>query len=90
MDVNKAWNNLIKHEGEVFHTTRGLDFTYKVFDKPDGFKTSRTDYLLSRKNFENAYNLLPAKDTKYLGDNGIRGQSYVYALLTDKRIIMEE
>ncbi|SFO29821.1 hypothetical protein SAMN04487831_11738 [Pseudobutyrivibrio sp. UC1225] len=89
MDVNRAWSNVIKHEGEKFYTTRGLEFTYEVSSEPDGFKASRTDYFLSRRNFEKAFSLLPIKDTKTLGDNGIRGQSYVYALLTDSRIIMD-
>lgn len=87
VDVQKAWDNLIKHEGEVFKTVRGLEFTYTMSNNNSSFKPSRTDYVLSKSNFEKAYNLMPADTTRQLAINGVRGQSYVLALLNDSRIV---
>ena len=88
MDVQKAWDNLINHEGEIFKTVSGLDFTYKMSEGKNSFKTSRTNYSLGRANCEKAYMLMPAaENTKYLSDNGVRGQAYLFAILTDSRII---
>lgn len=52
----------------------------------NALRTSRTDYLLSRGNFEKALALLPVEGPGGFGDD-IRGASYVFAILTDRRIV---
>ena len=87
MDVNKAWENIIKHEGEIFHTVSNLEFTYQMNLNSNGFITNRGKITLTQKNFEKAFSLMPVKGPGELGQNGIYGNPYVYALLTDKRIM---
>lgn len=87
MDAQKAWDNVIRHEGETFKTVTGLDFTYEMSADNTSFKTSRTNYNLGKKNFEKAVEMMPVDTTKRLSDNGIRGQAYIFALLNDLRII---
>ncbi|SHJ50584.1 hypothetical protein [Pseudobutyrivibrio xylanivorans] len=87
MDAKKAWENVILHEGETFKTVSGLEFTYTMSREKNSFKTSRTNYSLGKTNFEKACALMPAENTKFLSDNGVRGQAYVFALLTDPRIV---
>lgn len=31
-EIDKIWNNILAHAGEVFRTSRGLEFTYEVID----------------------------------------------------------
>ena len=88
MDVNKAWDNVIKHEGAVFKTVTNLDFTYTMNSKLTAFTTNRGKASLTKKNFEKAYSLLPVSGPTVLGNNGVYGHSYVYALLTDNRIML--
>ena len=32
MKIEYIWNDILKHEGEVFQTARGIRFTYKVLN----------------------------------------------------------
>ena len=32
MDIEKVWNNIKSHEGEMFRTVRGIEFTYVVVE----------------------------------------------------------
>lgn len=87
MDVQKAWDNLINHEGEVFKTVKGLEFTYKMVDENNSFITNRGKIALTKNNFEKACKIMPVKGPSMLEKNGILGHSYIFALLTDLRII---
>jgi len=51
------WKRICFLEGVTFETKTGCTFTYKI----DGNSVvpSRTQYLLSRKNFEKAYEYFP-------------------------------
>ena len=82
-----AWNNLLKNEGKTFSTVRGLDFTYKVSPDKKGFVTSRADFFLTKANFEKAFSLFPVDSAKKLNDKGVMGSSYLFALLSDRRIM---
>ena len=83
MDFQMIWRNIIDCEGQEFTTITGLPFTYRVEDNyviPD-----RTEYPLAKSNFEKAAaikNLQGPGQINFIS----RGPSYVYAILTDKRI----
>lgn len=80
----EAWARILSNTGQVFHTKSGYPFTYAVEDNV--LSTSRTSYTLSRDQFEAAYQLVPVKGPGLL-NKIVRGPSYVWALLHDKRIL---
>lgn len=84
MDINTFWNKIKTHEGEVFRTVTGLEFTYQ-FVSENAICTSRTKYNLTKTNFEKALSLCPITQP---GDISkiIRGSSYVYSLISDERM----
>ena len=82
-DVEKVWRNITKFEGEVFHTKRGLPFTYRI----DGneFHPSRTQWLITKTDFEKALGYVPC-DGPGVISRLVQGPSYVWAVLHDPRI----
>lgn len=84
MDINIFWNKIIAHEGEVFYTVTGLEFTYQLVSE-NAICTNRTTYNLTKSNFKKALSLCPIEKP---GDISkvIRGSSYVYSLISDKRL----
>ena len=83
MSFETIWLSIKNHEGEDFRTVLGLRFTYRV--ENDYLTTTRTDYPISIKDFEKAYSLKRLEGPGQLA-NLVRGPSYVFAILTDKRI----
>jgi hypothetical protein len=49
--------------------------------------TSRTDYALSRRNFDEAYARVPIARPREINKE-VRGPSYVWAILHDPRVSM--
>jgi hypothetical protein len=82
-DFEAVWTKIKTHEGEVFHTKKGLDFTFGI--RGNYFYPSRTKYAISKADIEKAYKALSADGP---GDiNYVRGPSYVWAVLHDDRIV---
>ena len=79
----EIWNRIMACEGDEFSTKTGLPFTYEVIG--DVFRSSRTDYNITRRNFETAYELVPFEGPGEV-NNLIRGPAYVWAVLHDRRI----
>jgi hypothetical protein len=79
----EVWQRIVDLEGETFNTIRGLPFEY-VIDK-DALIPSRTDYRLSRGNFEKAFARVPIAQPREIS-NDVRGPSYVWAILHDARV----
>ena len=79
----EVWRRILDNEGETFHTKRELAFTYTIFNNQ--LTPSRTNYHLHKSNFKKAQELMPISRP---GDitNDVRGPSYVWAILNDKRI----
>jgi hypothetical protein len=72
------------HAGKEFRTKTGLPFTYTVIGAnviPD-----RTGYPLHIDNFRTAFGLLPLSGPGEI-NSLVRGPAYVYAILTDRRIV---
>lgn len=79
----KVWDNIVKNQGEQFHTKTNLPFTYEIVGNtvvPD-----RTNYPLAKSDFEKAAQIEQLTGPGQINDL-VRGPAYVYAILTDKRI----
>jgi hypothetical protein len=83
IDIDVVWFRLRQHEGENFHTVSNLPFTYSIEDNQ--FVPSRTKYHIGKSDFAKALDSYPLTKVSDIG-NLVRGGSYVFAVLTDKRI----
>ena len=85
-NIDKVWANICKHEGEIFLTpARKQKFNYIV----------KYDYIIinngkskriNKKGIEQALNIQNLTRAK-IAEEGIWWSSYVYGILTDKRIV---
>jgi len=80
---DQAWKRIRAHEGEKFHTMRGREFTYVI--EQERLCPSRTVYWIAKNDFRKAYRMVPL-DGPGVISNDVRGPSYVWAILHDKRI----
>jgi len=81
------WKRIVGHQSEKFYTKRELEFTYKVMGK--GFYPSRTNYRLSKSNFEKAYQMVPITGPGKINWI-VRGPAYIWAVLHDTRVSLGE
>ncbi len=83
-DFETAWRRIVKCAGQEFHTKRGIPFSYWI----DGntLQPEHTVWHISKRNFEQAHELVPFDGPGFLQGSGIVGQSYVWAILHDPRI----
>ena len=84
MNIETIWNNIKSHEGETFRTVRGIEYTYVVVE----------DYILinddkkrriTKDSIKTALTINNPSPSK-IQREGIWGPSYVYGIITDKRI----
>lgn len=84
MNFEKIWKNIQFCEGETFTTIRGVEYKYVLYN----------DYLLinndpkrriPKQSLQNALEITNPTCAK-IGKEGIWGPSYVYGIITDKRI----
>lgn len=85
--IEQVWLRIIQHEGEVFHTKNCCPFTYTV--SGNVLVTSRTVYNLSKSNFKKALDKVPLVGPGEIA-KVVRGHSYVWAILHDKRVSQGE
>lgn len=84
MNMESVWNNIKQHEGEVFYTVTGKPYRYTVYG----------DYLMVEnikgskiKKDSIAKAILIVNPTpKKIELEGCWGPSYIYGIITDKRI----
>lgn len=81
--ISAAWARIAAHAGERFATKRGLPFTYVV--QRDTLITDRTEYPLTKANFERALKIVPFAGPGRINED-VRGPAYVWAILHDSRI----
>ena len=79
----QIWSRIIEHEGQTFTQIRGKEFTYAIIGQ--SLKLSTTNQLISKETIKQAINLLPVQNTVPL--QHLRAPSYLFAILTDKRIV---
>jgi hypothetical protein len=87
MSIDNIWNNLLIHENEKFYTKSGIEFIYEIRDnsiypKP---KSGSKIATISKSAIEQCLQFVPLKNTTPL--QSFFAPSYIYALLTDERII---
>jgi hypothetical protein len=80
---DEVWNRIVSHAGERFQTKRGLEFTYSI--EADIFVPSRTNYRISKGDFEKAYVLVPF-DGPGIINNTVRGPASIWAVLHEQFI----
>ena len=85
--IDVVWNRLKKHQGEKFETKTGQPFTYEI--SGNTFLTNRTLYTITRSDFAKAIELIPIEGPGEIS-NLVRGPSYVWAVLHDRRIISRD
>lgn len=82
--INMIWNKLKKYQGETFETKTGKAFTYEILEST--FQPSRTRYNIPLSDFAKALELVPIEGPGEI-NNLVRGPSYIWAVLHDRRII---
>lgn len=81
-----VWGVFQKHQGEQFHTVRGLPFTIEVEGNGIWFyrEGKRVNRKLTRTQVEIAISRCPLKSTTEIKD--LMDYPYLFALLMDRRI----
>ena len=85
--IEEVWARIVEHEGEEFHTKTVLPFTYEI--RGDVLFPSRTDYQISKSDFEKALECVPFAGPSVV-NRLVRGPSYVWAVLHDPRIRLQD
>lgn len=78
----EVWARIRGYSGETFKQIRGGEFTYE--SKSGYIVLSRTNHNITKSDFKEACNLVPLNNT--VAVQHLRGPSYIYAILMDKRI----
>jgi hypothetical protein len=84
---DQVWKRIRAQEGRQYVTKRGREFTYSI-DKQRLYP-DRTIYSISKNDFKKAYRVVPLDGPNGIS-NEVRGPSYVWAILHDKRISLGE
>jgi hypothetical protein len=79
----EVWEKIISLEGQEFKTVSNLPFTYSIIG--NALKPSRAKQIISKNEIKKAYDQLQLEKPSDIIDT-VRGPSYVFALLHDKRI----
>jgi len=82
-EFEDVWNRITKHQGEIFHTIRGLKLKYEV--KGDKIYHNRTKPPILKSDFKRIYQKFPIEKPSEI-QGLVRGSAYVYAILSDERI----
>jgi hypothetical protein len=77
-----VWKSICDNAGEVVYTVTHLDFTYEI--DSNQVRPLRTNQNIPRSSFEKAHDQWPMKSPAEMPDS-VRGPSYVFAILADKR-----
>lgn len=83
INAEKLWKRIEALQGERFETKTGKGFTFEV--SGNIFIPSRTEYNISRSDFEKVLDLLPLEGPGDISDL-VRGSAYVWAVLHDSRV----
>lgn len=88
--IEEVWARIVKHKGAEFHTKTALPFTYEI--QGNVFRPIR-DHPINRKipksDFEKALKHVPCDGPGDM-DRSIQGSSYVWAVLHDPRIRLQD
>ena len=84
MEFEVVWQRILSLEGEEFCTVRNLEFTYKVVGT--SLIPNRAQRKISQSDFYKAYKSMPLNGPGDI-NNLVQGPAYVYAILTDRRVL---
>ena len=84
MDINIAWNKIKEHEGAEFYTIRGNVYKYVVYDD-FLLVENKKNRKVSKDSIEKAIKIKNPNQSK-IASEGCWGPSYIYGIITDKRI----
>ena len=89
VDIEEVWARIVEHEGEEFPMKRGAILTYEI--QGNVFFPSHTDYPIPipKSNFEKMLELVPF-DGPGVVNQSIRGSSYIWVVLHDPRIRLQD
>lgn len=87
VNVEEVWARIVEHEGKEFRTKSGRPLTYEI--QGAVFFPSRTDYQVSKADFEKALEHVPCDGPGAL-KNEVQGPAYVWAVLHDPRIRIQD
>ena len=79
----EVWERILAHQGDTFHTKRNLAFTYKI--QNGVLIPNRAKQLIGKSEFKKVYEIVPLVSLTPI-NKVVRGSSYVWAILHDKRI----
>ncbi|MDT0501757.1 MULTISPECIES: hypothetical protein [unclassified Halomonas] len=81
--IQEVWVRIERHAGEKFETITGKPFTYEVLG--DYLRTDRAEQDLGIREFEKALEEVPLDGPGEINDK-VRGPSYIWAILHDRRV----
>lgn len=85
MLFDQVWRNIQELAGSPFHQVRGKEFAYQAHE---GFlKPSTVNRNISKSNFDRAFAAWPLRNVRQVKELGVQGPSYVFAILTDQRVV---
>lgn len=86
MNTNELWNRIVSMEGETFLTVTGLPFTYKILNdnKLQPIRNGSRKWIVTKEMLEKANAMLGGSKTDF--NKAIIAPSYIYGILTDRRI----
>ena len=86
ISIDELWSRLRSCQGKSFETKTGKPFTYSL--SGDVFHPSRTEYNISKAEFRKALADVPFDGPGVISKT-VRGPSYVWAVLHDRRVRKE-
>ena len=78
---NRLWQWLVEKQGTVFHTIKGLPFTYEIRGNEVFF--SRKEKSVTRSTINKAYRRMTEETISGSKQLGVFGASYIYPLLKE-------
>ena len=84
MNFETIWNNICRHEGATFKTIRGIEYRYVMYGECLLINDDKKRKI-SKESIKTALMIENPTPSK-IESEGIWGPSYVYGIITDKRI----
>ena len=82
-NINNVWEKINLHAGETFRTVKGIPYDFHVVG--DYIRLHNTNWSIPKKDVENAL-LVKEPTVSKFQKAGFQGPSYLYGIITDKRI----
>ena len=84
MNIETVWYNIKLHEGEIFRTITGVEYTYVVYN--DCFLVNNLQSRRITKAMIEKAIALENPTVRKIEAEGCRGPSYIWGIIMDSRI----